>query len=55
MNEATKEKVEHLRHLRVLLKSGDYDGVTIMHAWIAIEEYADLLERTAHNTKASCR
>lgn len=39
------EKVEHLRNLRVRLKSGEYDGVDIMAAWIALEEYADLLEQ----------
>lgn len=50
MSSDTAEKVERLRHLRTLLKSGEYDGMVVMQAWIAIDEYADLLERTAHNT-----
>jgi hypothetical protein len=41
------EKVERLRDLRVRLKSGEYDGTDIMAAWIALEEYADLLERAS--------
>lgn len=40
----TNEKVGKLRRLRVLLKSGDYTGTDIMEAWIALDEYADLLE-----------
>jgi hypothetical protein len=39
------ERVEELRLLRLKLKSGDYDGVDLMRAWIALEEYADMLER----------
>lgn len=41
------EKIEQLRNLRVRLKSGEYDGTDIMAAWIALEEYAELLERAA--------
>jgi len=29
---------EQLRALRVRLKSGEYDGVDLMKAWIAIDE-----------------
>lgn len=47
----SNEKVAHLRLLRRLLKSGDYSGVEIMQAWTALDEYADLLERTAHETR----
>lgn len=45
VNEMTKERIEQLRALRVTLKSGEYDGAHIMAAWIALAEYADLLER----------
>lgn len=43
----SKEKLEHLRHLRVLLKCGEYDGAHIMQAWLALDEYAAMLERAA--------
>ena len=29
---------EELAGLRIRLKSGDYDGVDIMHAWLAVDE-----------------
>jgi hypothetical protein len=44
MIETAKQKIERLRDLRVRLKSGDYSGTDIMHAWIAVKEYADLIE-----------
>lgn len=55
MVETAKQKIERLRDLRVRLKSGEYDGVDVMHAWMAVKEYADLLEQQtedqpAHNT-----
>lgn len=31
-----------LSHLRLKLKSGEYDGTDLMHAWIAIEELLQL-------------
>jgi hypothetical protein len=37
-------RVAELRHLRNLLKTGEYMGTDIMLAWIALAEYADLLE-----------
>lgn len=46
----SKQKAERLRELRVLLKSGEYDGADLMAAWIALEEYADLLERPPEAT-----
>lgn len=33
---------EELAFLRTKLKSGDYDGVDIMHAWMAIDELRQL-------------
>lgn len=45
----SEERVAELRHLRNLLKTGEYMGTDIMLAWIALAEYADLLEaRSAH-------
>lgn len=37
-------RVAELRHLRNLLKTGEYMGTDVMLAWIAVAEYADLLE-----------
>ena len=37
-------KTEELRVLRMRLKSGEYDGVHIMQAWIAIDELIELRE-----------
>jgi hypothetical protein len=31
-----------LNYLKLKLKSGEYDGADLMHAWIAIEELAQL-------------
>lgn len=31
-----------LQSLRVRLKSGEYNGVDIMHAWLAIDELLDI-------------
>lgn len=45
MVETAKQRIERLRDLRVRLKSGDYSGTDIMHAWIAVKEYSDLLEK----------
>jgi hypothetical protein len=33
---------EELAGLRIRLKSGDYDGVDIMHAWLAVDELREL-------------
>lgn len=33
---------EELKLLRMKLKQGDYDGVDIMHAWLAIDELRKL-------------
>lgn len=33
---------EELKILRMHLKQGNYDGVDIMHAWIAVDELLDL-------------
>jgi hypothetical protein len=35
---------KELRAVATMLKIGEYDGVHIMHAWIALREYADLKE-----------
>jgi hypothetical protein len=35
---------KELRADAQMLKMGEYDGVHIMHAWIALREYADLKE-----------
>ncbi len=35
---------EDLKALRVRLKIGEYDGVDIMSAWLAIDELVDLRE-----------
>ena len=35
---------EELGFLRTKLKSGEYDGVDIMQAWIAIDELIELRE-----------
>ena len=40
---------EELKLLRMNLKQGDYNGVDIMHAWLAIDE---LLELRAWREKA---
>jgi hypothetical protein len=48
----SKDRVAELRHLRNLLKTGEYMGTDIMLAWIALAEYADLLERTGHEPPA---
>lgn len=37
-------RAQELRRLRNVLKSGDYNGVDLMHAWIALEAYADALD-----------
>lgn len=36
--------VERLRQLRVVLKSGEYDGADLMHAWCAMIDAADRIE-----------
>lgn len=52
---SSKERVAELRHLRNLLKTGEYMGTDIMLAWIALAEYADLLEkRTAPEPCPEC-
>jgi len=33
---------EELAFLRTKLKNGEYDGVDIMHAWLAIDELREL-------------
>ena len=48
----TKELVAELRALRLRLKSGEYTGVDVMRAWIAVEDYANLLESSAHEPSA---
>lgn len=35
--------IEDLLELKTRLKSGEYDGVDIMHAWIAIDELITVL------------
>lgn len=40
-----KFTAEEVQHLRQRLKSGEYDGTVIMRAWIALEAYADSIER----------
>jgi len=57
--------VDQLRHHRVVLKSGEYDGADIMRAWCCMVEAADTIEQlrariaeledalTAINRKAS--
>lgn len=45
--------VERLRHLRIVLKSGEYDGGTLMEAWCAMAQAADELERL-QNAIATC-
>jgi len=35
---------ERLRNMRVVLKSGDYDGADLMRAWCAMTDAADALE-----------
>ena len=35
---------KELRAVATMLKIGEYDGVHIMNAWIALREYADLKE-----------
>lgn len=32
---------DELNHLRIKLKNGEYDGVDLMHAWLAIDELID--------------
>lgn len=49
--ETVNQRVERLRDLRVRLKSGEYDGVDIMHAWMAISDYADLLEQQSEELR----
>jgi hypothetical protein len=45
-------RVAALRHLHDKLKSGEYDGTDVMAAWIAVEDLACLLERTADEPRA---
>ena len=33
---------EELAGLRIRLKSGEYDGVDVMHAWLAVDELREL-------------
>ena len=33
---------EELAGLRIRLKSSEYDGVDVMHAWIAVDELREL-------------
>lgn len=33
---------DELKNLMVRLKQGEYDGMDIMHAWIAIDELVEL-------------
>jgi hypothetical protein len=40
-----KFTAEEAQHLSQRLKSGEYDGTVIMRAWIALEAYADSIER----------
>jgi hypothetical protein len=40
-----KFTAEEVQHIRQRLKSGEYDGTVIMRAWIALEAYADSIER----------
>jgi len=35
-------RIKELQVLRMRLKSGEYDGVHIMHAWLAIDELIEL-------------
>lgn len=35
---------EELKHLRRLLKSGEYSGADLMRAWLAIDELIELRE-----------
>ena len=44
---------EGLKVLRMRLKSGEYDGVHIMQAWIAIDELVELREKVG-NLEATC-
>lgn len=36
---------DELKNLMVRLKQGEYDGMDIMHAWIAIDELVELRGR----------
>lgn len=36
---------DELRHLIVMLKSGEYSGSDLMRAWIAIDELIEIRER----------
>ena len=36
--------VEELKALKVRLKTGEYNGVDIMSAWIAIDDLIDLID-----------
>ena len=42
---STDGLVERLRELRVVLKSGDYDGADLMRAWCAMMDAADRIEQ----------
>ena len=35
---------DELKHLRRMLKSGEYDGADLMRAWLAIDELIELRE-----------
>lgn len=39
-----REKIEELKTLRVILKSGEYDGVHLMKAWLAIDDLVRIEE-----------
>ena len=43
MNEVNCSESD-LKFLRIKLKQGDYDGVDIMQAWLAIDELIELRE-----------
>lgn len=44
-DEPMTDIVEKLRHHRVVLKSGEYDGADIMRAWCCMVEAADTIEQ----------
>lgn len=41
MNNELIERIEELKEVRTRLKCGEYDGIDIMRAWIAIDELID--------------
>lgn len=52
MTNEEAEWLNHLEHIILKLKSGEYDGTDIMHAWIYLEELFEVREQLWSNPLA---